>query len=61
MLIGLVFGIISVPSCGVWTLFGVALRRLLQDPWKVRAFNITMAILLVISMLPAVVDILQGY
>jgi threonine/homoserine/homoserine lactone efflux protein len=56
VLIGLVFGIISVPSCGVWTLFGVALRKMLQDPRKVRIFNVAMAVLLALSMLPAVLD-----
>lgn len=56
--IGIVFGIINFPSVGVWTLFGMALRKLLQDPVKVRVFNIAMAVLLVLSMVPALFDVL---
>lgn len=37
-----------------WTGFGVALRRLLRDPLYARIFNISMALLLVISIVPLV-------
>jgi threonine/homoserine/homoserine lactone efflux protein len=57
LLMGLVFGVINFPSVAVWTGFGVGLRKMLQDPRKVRIFNIAMAGLLVASMLPAVIDV----
>ena len=45
--IGLVVGF---PSASMWALFGMAMRRLLTDPRKQRAFNLTMgATLLVLA------------
>lgn len=59
-IMGVTFGIINFPSVGVWTLFGVGLRKMLQDPVRVRVFNVVMAVLLVLSMLPAVLDVLPA-
>lgn len=56
--LAIVFGAVCIPSVGTWTLFGVGLRKLLQDPVKVRVFNIAMAVLLLVSMLPAMADFL---
>lgn len=38
---------INFPCVSMWTLFGVAIRRLLTDPRKQRAFNVIMAAALV--------------
>ena len=57
MAMAIIFGIVNFPSVGIWTLFGVGLRQMLQDPVKVRVFNIVMALLLVASMLPALLDV----
>ena len=47
--------LVSVGSTITWTVFGVALSRLLhQSPRKLRAFNIGMAVLLVASIVPVV-------
>jgi threonine/homoserine/homoserine lactone efflux protein len=40
------------PPTHIWTLFGVGIRRFLQNPKALRAFNITMAVLLVFSLIP---------
>ena len=53
-LVALVFGIINLPSVGCWTLMGVQLRRWLDDPLKLRVFNLTAALLLVASLYPIV-------
>jgi threonine/homoserine/homoserine lactone efflux protein len=45
-----------LPSSGIWTAFGVSLRRFLAVPWRLRAFNISMAILLLASTLPLLYD-----
>ena len=37
-----------------WLAFGSLVRRLLRDPGHARAFNIAMAVLLVMAMIPAV-------
>jgi threonine/homoserine/homoserine lactone efflux protein len=40
--------VIGFPSSSMWTLFGVAIRRLLTDPRKQRIFNLTMGAMLVV-------------
>ncbi len=45
------------PLGGAWAVFGSALRKILRDPVKVRTFNLLMAVLLVASMLPIVLDL----
>lgn len=52
VMIALVFSLINLPCIAVWTLFGVWLRNLLRNPVWLRAFNVTMALLLVASMVP---------
>lgn len=52
MLVALVFGAVNLPSVGVWTVAGVQLRRLLNRPKALRAFNVTAALLLVASLYP---------
>ncbi len=44
--------VVAIPCSGVWVLFGASLRRLLADPRRARAFNWTMAGLLVVSIAP---------
>jgi threonine/homoserine/homoserine lactone efflux protein len=48
--IALVFGAIGLPSVALWALLGVGIGRVLQAPWALRAFNVTMAVLLVASL-----------
>jgi threonine/homoserine/homoserine lactone efflux protein len=40
------------PPTHIWTLFGVGIRRFLENPKALRAFNVTMALLLVLSLVP---------
>jgi len=47
-----IFGVIGVFCVGAWAMFGVAMRRVLQDPRSVRIFNIAMALLLVATLYP---------
>lgn len=49
-LVALVFGIINLPSCSAWAVMGTALRGWLSSPARLRAFNWTMAALLVGSL-----------
>jgi threonine/homoserine/homoserine lactone efflux protein len=42
----------GTPPTHVWVLFGVGIRRFLQNPKALRAFNLTMAALLVASLIP---------
>lgn len=54
--ISVLFVAVGTPCMGVWTVFGVALRSFLADPVRLRAFNIAMAVLLVVSFLPILFD-----
>jgi threonine/homoserine/homoserine lactone efflux protein len=51
-MIALVFSVVNLPTISVWTLAGSGLRKLLTDPRLQLAFNIAMAVLLVLSLWP---------
>ncbi len=57
--VALIFGSINLPCVSAWAGFGVGLRRWLQNPVKLKVFNITMAVLLVASFLPLVADLIR--
>ena len=52
LLVALVFGLINLPTVSSWTILGQQMRRFLTSPARLRAFNWTMAVLLVASVLP---------
>jgi len=52
VVLALLLGLVNVPSICVWAGFGTVLRPLLSHPGRVRVFNVTMALLLVLSLLP---------
>lgn len=52
LIVALVFAVVCGPATGTWTVFGVALKRLLQNPKANRIFNIAMAMALVASLWP---------
>ncbi len=52
VLVAAVFGLINFPSVSLWALLGVQMRRVLNQPWRLVAFNWTMAALLVASLWP---------
>jgi len=47
-----VFGLVNLPCVSSWTVMGMALKRALQNPARLRVFNVTMALLLVASLYP---------
>ena len=49
-----VFAVSTILSAATWAGFGVALRRLLQNPLHARIFNTAMALLLIASIVPMV-------
>lgn len=52
ILVSVVFLLVEFPATGVWVFGGAWLRKLIQKPVFIRAFNITMAGLLVLSVAP---------
>jgi threonine/homoserine/homoserine lactone efflux protein len=51
-LFAVLFGLVCLPNGVVWTLFGRAIASFLEDDVQRRWFNIGMAVLLVVSVLP---------
>jgi len=55
--VALVFALVNLPSVSLWAGLGVQVRKLLSNRTRLRAFNWTMATLLVLSMYPVVKDV----
>ena len=54
-LLFVVFSLVTVGSTLTWTLFGLVIRQVLDTEKRLRVFNITMASLLLVSLLPVVI------
>jgi threonine/homoserine/homoserine lactone efflux protein len=50
LLVAVIFGLINLPSTSLWAVMGVSLRGWLSSPARLKAFNWTMAALLVGSL-----------
>ncbi|WP_441004114.1 LysE family translocator [Pseudocolwellia agarivorans] len=59
--IALAFFVVSFPSVGVWLVFGAGLKKYLKSPKHQKIFNVSMAILLVGSVLPVVKEFVDKY
>jgi threonine/homoserine/homoserine lactone efflux protein len=53
-----VFFIVSIPSTGAWLIFGTGLQKYLRQPKYLRVFNISMATLLIASIVPVILGML---
>jgi threonine/homoserine/homoserine lactone efflux protein len=47
-----IFGLVNLPCVSLWTTLGLSLQRLLTSSARLRAFNVTMAVLLMSSLYP---------
>ncbi len=56
LLVALVFGAVNLPCVGLWTRLGQQARRWLSSRRRLVAFNIVMALLLVLSLYPVLVS-----
>jgi len=56
LVIGAVFFVFGIPSSAVWCAFGMMIRRWLTASHHIRAFNIAMALALVASIVPMVME-----
>lgn len=54
--IAIVFLAVSIPCMLPWVLLGHGARRLLHSPARLRRFNIAMALLLVLSLIPVLLE-----
>lgn len=53
LLVAIVFGIVNLPCVSSWIVLGQKIQVILTDKKRLRIFNITMAILLILSLYPA--------
>ena len=51
-----IFLLVGMPCLLVWALLGSGAGRLLRSPAQLRAFNVAMALLLVLSLLPVLIE-----
>jgi threonine/homoserine/homoserine lactone efflux protein len=56
LLIAVLFALVNAPSVGIWTVAGSLLRRWMDKPLVLRVFNGGMALLLVASLYPILID-----
>lgn len=59
--VAFVFLIVAFGSLSAWAAFGRGMRRLIDTPSKMRAFNLVMALLLLASALPVAYDLFAGW
>lgn len=52
VLVGVVFGMVNLPSVSTWTVLGQQLRRILSSRRRLIVFNYSMALLLVATLVP---------
>lgn len=60
LMIALIALIFSTPCTAVWTLLGVGAGKVISKPAHMRAFNVIMAGLLVVSLIPALIEIWES-
>ncbi|VVO25169.1 LysE family translocator [Pseudomonas fluorescens] len=56
VVIAAVFALINLPSVSLWVACGSLLRKVLRDPRWLRVFNLSMALLLVASLYPLLLE-----
>ena len=56
MLVGIVFGLVMLPSVSVWVVMGQKIHKLLSSIKRLRIFNGVMATLLIASLYPVLVN-----
>lgn len=55
-----VFAMTNFPSIMVWTTMGMQVKRFLTRPRMLRTFNLTMAVVLILTLWPVWAEILRG-
>ncbi|QGZ63139.1 LysE family translocator [Paraburkholderia acidisoli] len=59
LMMAVLFFVVGLPCICVWAAFGTGMRRFLSNSRRLRAFNVAMALSLVVSMYPLVAHLLQ--
>ena len=56
LILGLTYGLVGIPSTGVWALIGEKLQSVIHDAKRLKLFNTTMAMLLIVSVIKPMWD-----
>lgn len=56
LILGVTYGLVGIPSTGVWALIGEKLQSVIHDAKRLKLFNTTMALLLVASVMKPMWD-----
>ncbi len=59
--IALAFLIVAFPSLGIWLTFGVGIKKFLKSTKHQKIFNLSMALLLTVSVLPVLIKLVEQY
>ena len=59
LLLAIIFVVVTLPAVAFWTMTGVGAARLLRTERSLRAFNLAMAALLILSLLPLLRDLAE--
>jgi threonine/homoserine/homoserine lactone efflux protein len=59
--ISLIFLIFGSPCIMLWLWFGASLKNILQKPEYVKIFNLSMAILLMLSLMPVILELMEVF
>lgn len=54
--VAILFGVVNIPSVGLWVALGHGMRRILTSRKRARVFNVTMAAMLIASLYPIILD-----
>jgi threonine/homoserine/homoserine lactone efflux protein len=60
VIVAVTFMVVGAPCIFAWTVAGVGMRRFLDRPGVFRAFNIGMALVLALSLVPTIVELVTG-
>lgn len=59
--IALAFLIVAIPSLSVWLIFGVGIKKYLKSARHQKLFNLSMALLLIGSIIPVLISLVEQY
>ena len=59
LLIAFIFFLVAFPSAGSWLIFGASMQHFLQKPVYQNAFNTSMALLLIASVIPVAIEMVE--
>ena len=57
--IGFIYGVVSIPSVGIWAYISESFQRFANNPKKIKWFNQAMAMLLVVSVISPIKELIM--